>query len=338
MEHAPGPPKPLTVSELTRALKLTIKRHFDEVYVEGEVASFTPHRSGHWYFLLKDQRATINTVMFRGVNQKMEWRPKIGDKVVVKGKLDIYPPHGKYNLQAHRMMRAGLGAHQQKVEALKRKLQAEGAMDPARKRRLPFVPRAIGVATSASGAAFHDIRKVIDRRFPNVTLYLAPCRVQGNGAAQEIVAAIRLLNHHGRSDVLISAAAAEAAKTSRPSTRSPWPEPSWPRRSQSSAPSAMRSTPASPTSSPTSARRPRATRPSWSSQSGPSWSTGSRASKSACSGQHAVTSSAGASSSAASASQTPVTASPRPASASTSCQTDSTRESAGTSRAVASSS
>lgn len=203
MEHAPGPPKPLTVSELTRALKLTIKRHFDEVYVEGEVASFTPHRSGHWYFLLKDQRATINTVMFRGVNQKMEWRPKIGDKVVVKGKLDIYPPHGKYNLQAHRMMRAGLGAHQQKVEALKRKLQAEGAMDPARKRRLPFVPRAIGVATSASGAAFHDIRKVIDRRFPNVTLYLAPCRVQGNGAAQEIVAAIRLLNHHGRSDVLI---------------------------------------------------------------------------------------------------------------------------------------
>lgn len=195
--------KPLSVTDLTRALKQTVARHFDEVYVEGEVASFNAHRSGHWYFSLKDSRATINAVMFRGINARMDWQPRIGDRVIIKGQIDIYPPQGKYNLLARRMMRAGQGAHQQKVEALKRKLQAEGAMDPARKRPLPLMPRAIGVATSASGAAFHDIRKVIDRRFPNVTLYLASCRVQGQGAAESIAEAIQTLNLHGRSDVLI---------------------------------------------------------------------------------------------------------------------------------------
>jgi len=203
MDSAQPANKPLSVTDLTRKLKQTVARYFDEVYVEGEVSTFNAHRSGHWYFSLKDQRASINAVMFRGINQKMDWQPRIGDKVIVKGQIDIYPPQGKYNLLARRMMRAGMGAHQQKVEALKRKLQAEGAFDPARKRRLPFVPRAIGVATSASGAAFHDIRKVIDRRFPNVTLYLASCKVQGAGAAEDIVRAIQWLNHHGRSDVLI---------------------------------------------------------------------------------------------------------------------------------------
>ncbi|MFT4976641.1 MAG: exodeoxyribonuclease VII large subunit [Myxococcota bacterium] len=196
-------PKPLSVTELTRVLKQTISRHFDEVYVEGEVASFNAHRSGHWYFSLKDARAAINAVMFRGINQKMDWQPRIGDKVIIKGQLDIYAPQGKYNLLARRMMRAGQGAHQQKVEALKRKLQAEGAMDPARKRRLPLVPRAIGIATSASGAALHDIRKVIDRRFPNVTLYLVSCRVQGQGAAEDVARALRLLSDDGRCDVII---------------------------------------------------------------------------------------------------------------------------------------
>lgn len=203
MSDAPRPNKPLSVTDITRRLKTTVARHFDAVFVEGEVASFTPHRSGHWYFSLKDSRATINAIMFRNANLNMAWKPKIGDKVIVKGQIDIYPPQGKYNLVVRRMLRAGMGAHQQKVEALKKKLHAEGAMDPARKRPLPFVPRAIGVATSGSGAAFHDIRKVLERRFPNVTLYLASCRVQGETAAREIAAAIETLNLHGRSDVLI---------------------------------------------------------------------------------------------------------------------------------------
>lgn len=195
--------KPLSVSEFTRAFKAMAERQFGDVRVEGEVSYFTPHRSGHWYFAIKDAGAILNCVMFRGNNQGVRWQPDVGDRVTVGGGLDIYAPQGKYNLIVRRIERAGEGDLQRKLEELKRKLQAEGLFDPARKRRLPWLPRAIGVATSPTGAAFQDILKVLARRFPGIPVYLAPCRVQGEGSADEVAEAVGLLGRHGKSEVVI---------------------------------------------------------------------------------------------------------------------------------------
>lgn len=195
--------KPLSVSDFTRAFKGFAERQFGDVSIEGEVSYFTPHRSGHWYFAVKDEGAVLNCVMFRGNNATLRWSPEVGARVVVHGGLDIYAPQGKYNLLVRRMERAGEGDLQKRIEELKRKLQAEGLFDPGRKRRLPDFPRAIGVATSPTGAAFQDVLKVLSRRFPSIPVYLAPCRVQGEGAAAEIAAAVRLLGRHGKADVLI---------------------------------------------------------------------------------------------------------------------------------------
>ncbi len=195
--------KPLSVTEFTRAFKGFAERQFGEVSIEGEVSYFTPHRSGHWYFAVKDEGAVLNCVMFRGNNAVLRWTPEVGERVVVHGGLDIYAPQGKYNLLVRRMDRAGEGDLQKRIEELKRKLHAEGLFDPAKKRRLPDFPRAIGVATSPTGAAFQDVLKVLSRRFPSIPVYLAPCRVQGEGSAAEIAAAVRLLGRHGKADVLI---------------------------------------------------------------------------------------------------------------------------------------
>ena len=203
MKPAPPAPAPITVSELTRQIKDVLGGTFADVLVQGEVASMTPHRSGHWYFTLKDAGATLSCVMFRGWNQHLRWQPRVGDEVVVTGQLDVYAPQGKYNMLVRKIQRAGEGDLQRQLEELKRKLQDEGLFDPGRKRPLPFLPRGVGVATSGSGAAFHDILKVLSRRFPGVPVYLADCRVQGDGAAADVVAALGRLIRHGRSDVII---------------------------------------------------------------------------------------------------------------------------------------
>ncbi|MCB9777576.1 MAG: exodeoxyribonuclease VII large subunit [Alphaproteobacteria bacterium] len=196
-------PTPLTVSELSRQLKDVLNGTFPDVLLRGEIANFTAHRSGHWYFSLQDPGATISCVMFRGHNQRVRFRPKVGDDVVLTGQLDVYAPAGRVNLVARRMQKAGEGDAQAKLDALKQKLQAEGLFAEERKRPLPALPRGIGVATSGSGAAFHDIDKVLARRFPSVPVYLASCRVQGPGAADSVVDALRLLWEHGGSDVII---------------------------------------------------------------------------------------------------------------------------------------
>lgn len=195
--------KAQSVSEFTRALKTMAERQFGDVRVEGELSFFTPHRSGHWYFAIKDEGAILNCVMFRGNNQGMRWQPNVGDRVIVSGGLDIYAPQGKYNLLVRRMERSGEGDLQRKLDELKRKLQAEGLFDQAKKRPLPALPKAIGVATSPTGAAFQDILKVLSRRFPTIPVYLAPCRVQGEGSAEEIAEAVELLGNHGRAEVVI---------------------------------------------------------------------------------------------------------------------------------------
>lgn len=193
---------PIPVSELTRTIS-DLLSGFGELSVLGEVTQFTNHRSGHWYFTLTEGGASLSAVMFRGNNARQRFQPQPGDRVVVRGRLDVYGPQGKYNLVAQAIERVGEGSERERFEALKRKLQDEGLFDPTRKRRLPPLPRAIGVATSPTGAALQDILKVLARRFPTMPVYIAPCRVQGAEAPAEIAAALRLLAAHGGCDVII---------------------------------------------------------------------------------------------------------------------------------------
>jgi exodeoxyribonuclease VII large subunit len=192
-----------TVGALTRAIRDLLQEGFPLVRVEGEVSRFTAHRSGHWYLELKDDEAVLNAVMFARTNRLLSWHPEAGERVVATGGLDVYGPSGRYNLVVQVLTRAGAGDAAARREALKRKLAAEGLFDPARKRPLPPLPRAVGVATSPTGAALHDILKVAGLRFPGLPLVLAPCRVQGEGAAAEVVAAMDRIVRHGVADVII---------------------------------------------------------------------------------------------------------------------------------------
>jgi exodeoxyribonuclease VII large subunit len=193
----------LTVGQLAGQLQGLLGQHFGSVAVEGEVSRFTAARSGHWYFSLTDGEATLSAAMFRGANRRQDWCPRNGDRVIVFGQLDFYAPSGRTTLLTRRMVPAGAGERQRALEALKRKLQAEGLFDAERKQELPFLPRAVGVATSATGAALQDILHVLGRRYPGIPVYLASCRVQGFEAEREIAEAIDLLDEFPKVDVII---------------------------------------------------------------------------------------------------------------------------------------
>ena len=194
---------PLTVSQLTQALSDLVHEQFGYVRVEGEVGRITFARSGHWYLSLKDDGAVLDAAVFRGTNSRMSWRPREGDKVVATGELSIYAPRGSYSLIVRRLERAGAGDLLARLEALKKKLGAEGLFATDRKVPLPPVPRAVGVVTSPTGAALQDILRVIEGRWPGLPIYLAPCLVQGAGAAEQIARSLRLVEAHGKSDVII---------------------------------------------------------------------------------------------------------------------------------------
>lgn len=192
-----------TVSQITAAIGSALEEEFSDTTVEGEVSGFKAHGSGHWYFSLKDGQAVLNCAMFRSDNARVRRPPRDGDKLACRGGIDVYAPRGSYSLVVRSMAATGEGDLLRKLGELREKLRAEGLFDAARKRPLPPYPRAIGIATSPTGAAFHDILRVVRGRFPGLTVYLAPCRVQGDGAAAEIVAALELLQRHGGSDVII---------------------------------------------------------------------------------------------------------------------------------------
>lgn len=193
---------PLSVGDLSRLLG-DVFRDVGLLHVEGEISQMTRHRSGHWYFTLRDRSASVSCVMFRGTNQFVRQPPVVGETVVVTGTLDFYAPQGRLSFLARKMQRAGEGDLAARLEALKKKLHAEGLFAEERKRSLPALPRAIGIATSPTGAALRDILSVLEQRFPGLPVYLAPCRVQGAAAPMEIAAAVARLNEDGRSDVLI---------------------------------------------------------------------------------------------------------------------------------------
>ncbi len=196
-------PAVLTVSEITGAIKRTLEAGFGRVSVRGEISGLRRPASGHLYFTLKDSDAQLRTVMFRGAAIGLRFLPADGVEVVAEGELSLYEPRGDLQLIVRRMVPSGLGALMQAFEALKRRLAGEGLFDPARKRPLPLFPRVIGIVTSPTGAAVRDLVHVIARRWPPAEIVLAPARVQGEGAAEEIAAALGRLDRWGGADVLI---------------------------------------------------------------------------------------------------------------------------------------
>ncbi len=191
--------KILSVGELTRAIRATLEAKFGAVWVQGEISNYKLHPSGHQYFTLRDQRAQISCVIFR--NTLPPFQPPLvdGAQVQIYGNLSVFEARGQYQLSVQILQGRGLGLLQAKFEALKRKLEAEGLFDTARKRPLPKFPRRIGIVTSRSGAAIRDMLNVLQRRAPNVHVLINPVRVQGTGAATEIAVAIRELNEPNES-------------------------------------------------------------------------------------------------------------------------------------------
>ena len=193
----------ITVSELTKQIKLTLEEGFPQISVVGEISNFKPHISGHWYFNLKDSNAVISCTMWKGLNSYISFTPQNGIKVIVNGRITVYPPRGNYQLDVRSMKPAGMGELQAAFERLKKKLEAEGLFDSEHKKPIPSFPSKIGIVTAIDGAAFRDMISVAERRFPIVELIIAPSRVQGSGAGETIAEGIKLLNKKTGIDVII---------------------------------------------------------------------------------------------------------------------------------------
>jgi exodeoxyribonuclease VII large subunit len=189
-----GAGRALSVSEITSLIKETLQTGFAGVYVVGEVSQFTRAASGHVYLTLKDEGAVLRAVIWRGVASRLKFDLAEGMEVLARGDIDVYAPRGSYQLIISWLEPRGEGARQLALRRLMERLEKEGLFDPALKKPLPPFPRRIGVVTSPTGAAIRDIINVIARRFPAVELYLYPSRVQGEGAAAEIAAAVARLN------------------------------------------------------------------------------------------------------------------------------------------------
>ena len=191
------------VSELTRRIKGTLEGAFGSVWVEGEISNFRRPASGHAYFTLKDATSQLRAVMFRGALAGVAVPLKDGLLVRGFGQITVYEAAGDYQILLKTIEPAGEGELMMRLEALKKRLAAEGLFAAERKRPLPALPQHVGLVTSPTGAAIRDILQVLDRRFANLHVVLAPVRVQGAGAADEIAEAIDLLNKRGGLDVLI---------------------------------------------------------------------------------------------------------------------------------------
>src|SRR5262249_14616029 len=193
----------LSVSQLTEQLRGVVEEKFPAVWVEGEVSNFRLYGSGHAYFTLKDENAQVRAVLFRNRMRRIRFEPGDGQHVLAFGSLEVYAQRGEYQFVVELLEPRGLGALQLAFEQLKQRLGAEGLFEAARKRPLPRFPRRIGIVTSPSGAAVRDMLRVIGRRFAGLSIVIAPCRVQGEGAAEEIAQGIADLNALGDVDVII---------------------------------------------------------------------------------------------------------------------------------------
>lgn len=194
-----------TVSELTAKLRDLLAKNFTDILVQGEISNCREAQSGHLYLTLKDERAQIRCVCFKAQLRALKFRPEDGLQVIVRGSISVYEQRGEYQIYVESMEPVGRGALQLAFEQLKKRLEAEGLFDAARKRPLPLLPSRIGVITSPRGAAVRDIVRILTRRFHNVHLTVFPVRVQGEGSAAEIVTAIKYFNSKKLADVLILA-------------------------------------------------------------------------------------------------------------------------------------
>ena len=192
-----------SVSELTQHIQQLIEGRFSSVWIEGEISNFRCPISGHYYMSLKDEHAQIKAVMFRGQNRNLTFIPKDGLKVIAKGRIGVYAPRGEYQLIIEYIEPLGVGALALAFEQLKRKLAAQGLFDQSIKKPIPFLPQKVAVITSPTGAAIRDFLKVIRRRFANLEIIIVPVRVQGEGATEEIINAINLVNDRLDVDIIV---------------------------------------------------------------------------------------------------------------------------------------
>lgn len=198
-------PTVLSVTQLNEYVRKSLAADpmLRSVCIRGELSNFKRHFSGHWYFSLKDESAAINCAMFRSAADGVRFTPQNGQRVRLFGSVGLYSKTGSYQFYAEHMEQDGIGDLFLRYEALKEKLAAEGLFDASLKKPLPLLPRGIGIVTSSTGAVIHDIADVAWRRNPSMPLYLCPAKVQGEGAAEEIAAAIRLLDCFEPVDVII---------------------------------------------------------------------------------------------------------------------------------------
>ena len=196
-------PAIFTVSRLNQTVRLLLEHEMGQVWISGEISNFTQPASGHWYFTLKDDTAQVRCAMFRNSNRRVTFRPQHGQQVLVRANITLYEPRGDYQIIVESMQPAGEGLLQQKYEQLKAKLQAEGLFELQYKKSLPSPAHCVGVITSKTGAALHDILHVLKRRDPSLPVIIYSTAVQGDDAPGQIVRAIELANKRNECDVLI---------------------------------------------------------------------------------------------------------------------------------------
>lgn len=193
----------LTVSQLVSLVRQDLETKYRSVTIVGEISSFKPWRSGHWYFDLKDESALVPTVMFKGFCERVKFDVQEGLQVLIKGRVSVYAPQSKIQIIAESMEPVGAGALALAFEQLKAKLEKEGLFDPAHKKPLPFFPRVLGLVTSPQGAVLQDMLRILNHRMPGLQILLSPARVQGQGSAAELAQALRLLEAQKICDVII---------------------------------------------------------------------------------------------------------------------------------------
>jgi exodeoxyribonuclease VII large subunit len=194
-----------TVSEINAEIKTLLESNFPFIWINAEISNFRQPISGHYYFTLKDDGSQIQAVMFRGQQKHLKYRPEDGMTVTGMGRLSVYEPRGSYQIILEYMEPSGIGALQMAFEKRKQQLAAEGLFDAVHKKELPLLPQTIAVLTSPSGAVVHDILQIVDRRFPNIEIEIIPVKVQGPGAEDEIINALKLLNVRNTACVAILA-------------------------------------------------------------------------------------------------------------------------------------
>lgn len=196
-------PAIFTVSRLNQTVRLLLEQEMGQVWISGEISNFSQPSSGHWYFTLKDDNAQVRCAMFRNSNRRVTFRPLHGQQVLVRANITLYEPRGDYQIIVESMQPAGEGLLQQKYEQLKAQLSAEGLFDQQFKQPLPTPAHCVGVITSKTGAALHDILHVLKRRDPSLPVVIYPTQVQGDDAPAQIVRAIERANQREECDVLI---------------------------------------------------------------------------------------------------------------------------------------